>query len=155
MIIFLPNFIYSDDIFALMRKHYGRPIVCHLRWGRRGDCDVPALPAGAYGSRRVWHLDAASRLIDLASPCGISRSGSRRLAAGVSGLLYYVHIYFIRSPVFPLFWALIVCISVNAAFYTLLSKFYVFNVHLALLLSLVTFASTFYLYIIFSSFVPL
>ena len=90
----------------------------------------------------------------LASRCGISRSGSGRLAAGVSVLLYYVHIYFIRSPVFPLFLAFIVCISVNAAFYTLLSKFYDFNVHIALLLSLVTFASTFYLYIIFLSFVP-
>ena len=50
------------------------------------------------GSRRVWHLDAASRLIGLASRCGISRSGSRRLAAGVSGLPHYFHIYFIRSP---------------------------------------------------------
>ena len=119
-----------------------------------------ALPApgtsssAAGGPRRVWHLDAASRLIDLASPCGISRSGSRRLAAGVSGLPHYFHIYFIRSPVVPLFLAFIVCISVNAAFYTLLSKFYDFNVHIALLLSLVTFASTFYLYIIFLSFVP-
>ena len=34
MIIFLANFIYSDDLSALMRKHYGRPIVCHLRWAR-------------------------------------------------------------------------------------------------------------------------
>ena len=90
----------------------------------------------------TWHLHAASQ-------------GVGRLAAGVSGLRYYVHIYFIRSPVFPLFLAFIVCISVNAAFYTLLSKFYDFNVHIALLLSLVTFASTFYLYIVFSSFVPL
>ena len=93
-------------------------------------------------TRRAWHLDAASS------------SGSRRLAAGVSGLLYYFHIYFLRSPVVPLRLALIVCISVNAAFYTLLSKLYVFNVHIALLLSLVTFASTLYLYIIFLSFVP-
>ena len=43
---------------------------------------------------------------------------------------------------------------VNVAFYMLLSRFYVFIVHTALLLSLVTFASTFYLYIIFLSFVP-
>ena len=70
-------------------------------------------------------------------------------------LLYYFHIYFIRSLVFPLFGALIVCILLNAAFYMLLSMFYVFIVHLALLLSVVTFASTHYLYIVFSSFVPL
>ena len=49
-------------------------------------------------TRRAWHLDAASS------------SGSRRLAAGVSGLLYYFHIYFLRSPVVPLRLALIVCI---------------------------------------------
>ena len=49
-------------------------------------------------TRRAWHLDAASR------------SASRRLAAGVSGLLYYFHIYFLRSPVVPLRLALIVCI---------------------------------------------
>ena len=49
-------------------------------------------------TRRAWHLDAASR------------SASRRLAAGVSGLLYYFHIYFLRSPVFPLRLDLIVCI---------------------------------------------
>ena len=42
-------------------------------------------------TRRAWHLDAASS------------SGSRRLAAGVSGLLYYFHIYFLRLLVFRLF----------------------------------------------------
>ena len=152
MIIFLPNFIYSDDILALMRKHYGRPIVCHLRWGRRGEPTCQRYQRARMGlvefgismrhlDSSTWHLHAASQ-------------GVGRLAAGVSGLRYYVHIYFIRSPVFPLFLAFIVCISVNAAFYTLLSKFYDFNVHIALLLSLVTFASTFYLYIIFLSFVP-
>ena len=95
-------------------------------------------------TRRAWHLDAASQGVGIVASPRVSRV-----------LLYYFHIYFIRSLVFPLFGALIVCILLNAAFYMLLSMFYVFIVHLALLLSLVTFASTHYLYIVFSSFVPL
>ena len=46
----------------------------------------PWVPDGRLeGVRGHWHLDAASRLVDLASRCGISRSGSERLAAGMSG----------------------------------------------------------------------
>ena len=85
-------------------------------------------------TRRAWHLDAASQGVGIVASPRVSRV-----------LLYYFHIYFIRSLVFPLFGALIVCILLNAAFYMLLSMFYVFIVHLALLLSLVTFASTHYL----------
>ena len=155
MIIFLANFIYSDDISALMRKHYGRPIVCHLRWGRRGEptcqrCQRARMGLVEFGismrhlDSSTWHLDAASQGVGIVASPRVSRV-----------LLYYFHIYFIRSLVFPLFGALIVCILLNAAFYMLLSMFYVFIVHLALLLSLVTFASTHYLYIVFSSFVPL
>ena len=100
MIIFLPNFIYSDDILALMRKHYGRPIVCHLRWGRRGEptcqrCQRARMGLVEFGismrhlDSSTWHLHAASQ-------------GVGRLAAGVSGLIYYFHVYFLRSLFFSL-----------------------------------------------------
>ena len=50
-------------------------------------------------TRRAWHLDAASQGVGIVASPRVSRV-----------LLYYFHIYFIRSLVFPLFGALIVCI---------------------------------------------
>ena len=84
MIIFLPNFIYSDDILALMRKHYGRPIVCHLRWGRRGEptcqrCQRARMGLVEFGismrhlDSSTWHLHAASQGVGLVASPRVSR----------------------------------------------------------------------------------
>ena len=74
-------------------RNEGHGVVPNRRWiaetQHLGGHSI-AVPAVG-GSRRAWDLDAASS------------SGSRRLAAGVSGLLYYFHIYFLRLLVFRLF----------------------------------------------------